>query len=84
MCPVRHQLILPDLGLGDVPVTASLWLVEQGKRVTEGDRLLEVLADGVTVDLPSPVTGLLVKLLVSEDEQLTVGQPLAVLETGTS
>ena len=84
MCPVRHQLILPDLGLGDVPVTASVWLVEQGKHVTEGDRLLEVLADGVTVDLPSPVTGLLVKLLVSEDEQLTVGQPLAVLETGTS
>ena len=81
---MRHQLILPDLGLGDVPVTASLWLVEQGKRVTEGDRLLEVLADGVTVDLPAPVTGVLVHVLVSEDERLTVGQPLAVLETGAS
>ena len=81
---MRHQLILPDLGLGDVPVTASLWLVEQGKRVTEGDRLLEVLADGVTVDLPAPVTGVLVQVLVSEDERLTVGQPLAVLETGAS
>jgi len=81
---MRHELVLPDLGLGDVPVTASLWLVEQGKRVTEGDRLLEVLADGVTVDLPSPVTGVLVKLLVSEDERLTVGQPLAVLETSPS
>jgi pyruvate/2-oxoglutarate dehydrogenase complex dihydrolipoamide acyltransferase (E2) component len=42
------------------------------------------LADGVTVDLPSPVTGLLVKLLVSEDDRLTVGQPLAVLETKES
>lgn len=81
---MRHQLILPDLGLGEVPVTASLWLVEQGKRVTEGDRLLEVLADGVTVDLPSPVTGLLVKLLVSEDDRLSVGQPLAVLETSAT
>lgn len=81
---MRHQLVLPDLGIGDVPVTASLWLVEQGKRVTEGDRLLEVLADGVTVDLPSPVTGLLVKLLVSEDDRLMVGQPLAVLETSPS
>ncbi|MGE0534416.1 MAG: biotin/lipoyl-containing protein [Pirellulales bacterium] len=77
---MRHQLILPDLGLGEIPVTASLWLVEPGSRVTEGDRLLEVLADGVTIDLPSPVSGVLVDVLVSEDDRLAVGQPLAVLE----
>ncbi|MGD9647839.1 MAG: biotin/lipoyl-containing protein [Pirellulales bacterium] len=77
---MRHQLILPDLGLGEIPVTASLWLVEPGSRVTEGDRLLEVLADGVTTDLPSPVSGVLVDVLVSEDDRLAVGQPLAVLE----
>jgi pyruvate/2-oxoglutarate dehydrogenase complex dihydrolipoamide acyltransferase (E2) component len=79
---MRHELVLPDLGLGDMAITASLWLVEPGSRVTEGDRLLEVLADGVTVDLPSPVTGVLVDVLVSEDERLTIGQSLAVLETG--
>ncbi|MBX9788828.1 MAG: lipoyl domain-containing protein [Pirellulales bacterium] len=78
---MRHQLVLPDLGLGELPITASLWLVEPGSRVTQGDRLLEVLADGVTVDLPSPVTGVLVDTLVSEDDRLEVGQPLAVLES---
>ena len=77
---MRHLLVLPDLGLGELPITASLWLVEPGSRVTRGDRLLEVLADGVTVDLPSPVTGVLVDTLVSEDEPLKIGQPLAVLE----
>ena len=75
----RHELLLPDLGLGDVPVLASVWLVEVGGEVTEGDRLLEVVAGAVTVDLPSPATGTLAEVFVGEDEPLAIGQLLAVV-----
>jgi pyruvate/2-oxoglutarate dehydrogenase complex dihydrolipoamide acyltransferase (E2) component len=47
--------------------------------VTEGDRLLEVVAGSVTVDLPSPASGSLLDTLVSEDEPLVIGQLLAVV-----
>jgi pyruvate/2-oxoglutarate dehydrogenase complex dihydrolipoamide acyltransferase (E2) component len=75
----RHELVLPDLAMGDVPVLASVWLVEVGAEVTEGDRLLEVVAGAVTVDLPSPATGRLAEVFVGEDEPLVVGQLLAVV-----
>ena len=78
----KHHLILPDLGLGDRVVTASAWLVEMGKEVLAGDRVLEVLCGSVTVDLPAPADGVLVETLVEEDEPLAVGQLLAVIEYG--
>jgi pyruvate/2-oxoglutarate dehydrogenase complex dihydrolipoamide acyltransferase (E2) component len=80
----RLELVLPDLGLGDAPVLVSVWLVEVGAEVTEGDRLLEVVAGAVTIDLPSPASGTLTEILVDEDQQLLVGQALAVVLTDDS
>ena len=79
MC--RHDLILPDLGIDDQPITVSLWLAEPGRRVAEGDPVLEVLAGPATVDLAAPADGILVEALVSEDDRLSVGQRLAVIES---
>lgn len=76
----RHELLLPDLGLGNRPITISLWLVAQGDRVSEGEPVVEIVAGPVVVDLPAPVDGVLVETLVSEDEPLAVGQRLAVIE----
>lgn len=73
-------LSLPDLELDDRPITLSLWLVKKGKWVTEGDPMVEVMADGVTVDLPSPVDGILVDKLAGEGDTLVAGQSLAMIE----
>ena len=54
----RRELILPELGLPGVVLTASAWLSDIGTRVYEGDRLLEISAGEVTIDLPSPATGM--------------------------
>ncbi|MBI2824116.1 MAG: biotin attachment protein [Planctomycetia bacterium] len=77
---MRHNLVLPDLGLGELPVTVSLWLVEVGAEVAEGDRLVELAAESVTVDLPAPTSGVLVETLAVEDEEVQVGQVLGVIE----
>jgi pyruvate/2-oxoglutarate dehydrogenase complex dihydrolipoamide acyltransferase (E2) component len=77
----RYELTLPDLGIDDQPIRASLWLVKQGARVAEGDPVLEVLCGGATVDLPAPRDGILVEKLVAEDDILKVGQTLGVIET---
>ena len=72
-------LLLADLDLGDVPVLACSWLAEQGARVVQGDRLLEVVAGEVTVDLEAPASGRLVQRCVGPEERLTIGQVLAVI-----
>ncbi len=71
------ELVLPDLDVGEIPIFASNWLVDLGAPVEVGDRLLEVLADGLTIDLSSPRTGVLAEILTEEDMPLKVGQVLA-------
>jgi pyruvate/2-oxoglutarate dehydrogenase complex dihydrolipoamide acyltransferase (E2) component len=76
----RYPLLLPDLGLADTPLTASLWLVEPGTLVNEGDRVIEILAGAATIDLPAPTSGKLIEFCVGEDDPVTVGQILAIIE----
>jgi pyruvate/2-oxoglutarate dehydrogenase complex dihydrolipoamide acyltransferase (E2) component len=66
--------------LGDAPVAVSQWLVEPDGLVTVGDRLIELLADGVTVDLPAPTSGRLVEIVVVEDDEVKPGMILGWIE----
>ena len=77
----QHELLLPDLGFSDdEPVVATLWLVSPDSDVLEGDPILEVLAGSAVVDLPSPVTGTLVETLVAGEDEVVVGQVLAIID----
>ncbi len=77
--PRHHELRLPELGVPG-PVRLSVWLVEDGSEVTQGDRLVEVLAGSATVDLPAPASGVLRQTLTGEDEPVVTGQVLGVIE----
>jgi 2-oxoglutarate dehydrogenase E2 component (dihydrolipoamide succinyltransferase) len=68
---------LTDLDLPGPTVTVSAWHAYAGQRVVEGDRLIEVTAGDVTVDLAAPVSGTLIERCVKIDEPLIVGQLLA-------
>ena len=71
-------LVVPDLGVAGAAL--SLWLVAEGAEVIEGDRVVELVAGGVTVDLGAPVSGRLVAQRIDEDEAITAGQVLAEFE----
>ena len=72
-CP----LVVPDVGIVGVVLVLSLWLVPEGADVLEGDRVVELLGGGVTIDLEAPVTGRLVRVLVDEDDAVAPGTVLA-------
>jgi len=75
-------LEMPDLGLSGQAITAGCWLAPAGAHVVQGDRLLELLAGEVVVDLPAPATGTLCERLVAEGDVVTHGQVLGVIDTG--
>ena len=77
-CRVTTPIILPDLGVG--PLTLSVWFVEPGDPVLQGERVLEVLAEGVTFDITAPATGKLLHKEAFSREQLTAGQALGMIE----
>lgn len=76
----RVPLVVPDLGLGSAPVSVSLWLVPPGSAVLAGDRVVELVAGGATIDLEAPVDGRLVAQLADEDEPVTAGRVVAEFE----
>ena len=49
-------ILVPDLGTETV--TFGIWLVTHGERVSENDRIAELLIPGACVDLISPANGI--------------------------
>ena len=78
--PRRAQLVVPDLGPLQAPLTVSLWLVPTGTPVLAGDRVLELVAGAATIDLEAPVSGRLVTQFVDEDEPVVAGTVVAAFE----
>jgi pyruvate/2-oxoglutarate dehydrogenase complex dihydrolipoamide acyltransferase (E2) component len=75
---MRTPVVLPDLGAA--PVALSLWFAGVGESVFEGERLVEVLANGATFDVSAPVSGKLVERLAWPGDVLRPGQVLGFLE----
>src|SRR5690625_521964 len=76
----RETVTMPQLGESVVEGTVSKWLKAPGEAVGRFESLLEVNTDKVNTEIPSPVAGVLVEVLVEEGETVSVGTPLAVLE----
>jgi pyruvate dehydrogenase E2 component (dihydrolipoamide acetyltransferase) len=65
--------------------TIVRWLVQPGEAVTEGQVLLEVETDKVTLQVPAPAGGILGTHLVAPDKSVPVGTTLCyLLEEGES
>jgi pyruvate dehydrogenase E2 component (dihydrolipoamide acetyltransferase) len=76
---MAHELKLPDLGEGLVEGEVSRWLVAEGETVARGAPLVEIQTDKATVEIPAPVGGTVLMLLVREGELAAVGATLAVI-----
>jgi pyruvate/2-oxoglutarate dehydrogenase complex dihydrolipoamide acyltransferase (E2) component len=72
------EVTLPDLGT--TRVKFSLWYVQQGERVLEGERIAEVSIPGVTFDVQAPATGRLIEKIAHPNDTLAPGQLLGVIE----
>ena len=77
--PLLRDVLLPDLGLGDVPIVVGTWHAKHRRVVIQGDALVEVCAGGILVDIPAPVSGTLHRRCVLTDEPITSGQRLAII-----
>ncbi len=73
------NVIMPQLGESVVEGTVSKWLKQEGDRVNEFEPLMEVNTDKVDTEIPSPATGMLLKLYVPEGTTVKAGTLLAVI-----
>jgi pyruvate/2-oxoglutarate dehydrogenase complex dihydrolipoamide acyltransferase (E2) component len=73
-------ITMPQLGESVSEGTVGRWLKQEGETVKKDESLVEIITDKVTAELPSPVSGRLVKIVAKEDETVKVGTEIAQIE----
>ncbi len=75
------DIIMPQLGESIAEGTVVKWLVPVGGMIEKDQSLLEVETEKVTLEIPSPATGLLSDIVVPEGQTVPVGTLLARIES---
>lgn len=75
------KITLPKLGESIVSATVVQWFKKVGDPVALDEPLLEVSTDKVNSEIPSPAAGILQEILVPAEQELQVGETLALLAT---
>ena len=75
----NFDIIMPKMGESIEEATITNWFVKEGDTVEEDDVLLEIATDKVDSEIPSPVEGVVKKILFKQDEVVAVGTVIAVI-----
>jgi 2-oxoglutarate dehydrogenase E2 component (dihydrolipoamide succinyltransferase) len=78
----QFELQMPKLGESIEEATITKWFVKVGDKVEDDDVLLEIATDKVDSEIPSPVSGTVVKIQYEQDQTVAVGTVIAVIDTG--
>jgi pyruvate/2-oxoglutarate dehydrogenase complex dihydrolipoamide acyltransferase (E2) component len=71
---------MPRLGESVAEGTIGAWIKQEGDYVERDEALAEIITDKINAELPSPVAGRLLKILVNVDETVLVGTDIALIE----
>jgi pyruvate dehydrogenase E2 component (dihydrolipoamide acetyltransferase) len=74
------EVIMPRLGQEMTKGTIIEWYKKEGDRVDKDEPLFLVDTEKATIDVESEVAGVLKKILVKENEEVPVGQVVAIIE----
>jgi pyruvate dehydrogenase E2 component (dihydrolipoamide acetyltransferase) len=78
---MSFSVTMPALGESVSEGTVTRWLKNEGDMVAVDEPLLEVSTDKVDTEIPSPVAGILSKIVVGVDQTVAVGAELAVISS---
>ena len=78
----EYVVKMPDVGEGIAEAEIVEWHVNVGDTIAEDQVMVEVMTDKATVELPSPVSGIVTSVGAAVGEILQVGSPLIRIDTG--
>jgi pyruvate dehydrogenase E2 component (dihydrolipoamide acetyltransferase) len=74
-----YEIKMPRFGLTMVSGFIEKWFKEEGEKVKEGEPLLEVSSEKITNEVASPASGILLKIIGKEKEEIKVGTVIAII-----
>jgi 2-oxoisovalerate dehydrogenase E2 component (dihydrolipoyl transacylase) len=77
----QFKFRLPDIGEGISEAEIVAWHIKVGDRVEEDQQIADMMTDKATVEMESPVAGIVVELAGEVGDQVAIGSTLVVIET---
>ncbi|WP_430389251.1 dihydrolipoamide acetyltransferase family protein [Blastomonas fulva] len=71
---------LPDIGEGIAEAEIVAWHVKIGDRIEEDGRIADMMTDKATVEMESPVSGLVTRVAGAEGDVIAIGSMLVEIE----
>ena len=81
---MAEKITVPTLGESVTEATVSRWLKSQGEKVSVDEPLVELETDKVNVEVPSPTSGVLGKIVVKEGATVNVGSLLGTVDNSSA
>lgn len=78
----QFEILMPKMGESIEEATITKWFVKEGDKVVEDDLLLEIATDKVDSEIPSPVEGVVQKIMYKLDDIVPVGSVIAIINMG--
>ncbi len=76
------EITVPSPGESISEVYIATIFVQKGDFISEGQAILEVDSDKATLEVPSPISGTVVDILVGDGDEVPVGSVIARVEVG--
>ena len=77
------ELVMPKMGESIMEATILKWLRAEGDRIEIDETILEIATDKVDSEIPSPVEGVLTRIVYQEDSVVKVGDTIAIIATSS-
>jgi len=81
---MSFELKVPGVGESVTEVEIGGWKIKEGDQVKVDQDLVELLTDKVNQVLPSPVAGVVTKIIIKAGAPAKVGEVIALIEVGAS
>lgn len=76
---MMYEVKMPRLGTTMKNGTVTTWLVDEGDEVEKGDPLFELQTEKSTVEMEAQASGVLRKIIVPEDEEVSINTVIAII-----
>lgn len=75
------ELIMPKMGESIMEATILKWVKNVGDSVELDETILEIATDKVDSEVPSPIEGVIAKILFEQDDVVAIGEVIAIIST---
>lgn len=76
----EFKIQMPKMGESVQEATITKWFVKEGDKIEEDDMLFEIATEKVDSEIPSPVDGVIKKILFEVDSVVPVGETVAIIQ----